>query len=201
MSLARVAVDVGQLVLNQWATAPPHKTPQEGRFKTKGEGIFGLAPLIFWVSREHAQRFFLFLNFMLSAPKATALPHLCPRVFDCRPLPHPPIQSRLVGAQFITVLSFLLTHGYATLPLGHTDDASRDRPDRIRNLRPPKIIRSLGPSLHFRPLHQTGSPARHIGTVQLRPTPRLSRFALSHGRADTRGSNSRKLDYRMRSRV
>ena len=49
MSLARVAVDVGQIVLNQWATAPPHKAPQEGRFKTKGESVFGLAPAIFWV--------------------------------------------------------------------------------------------------------------------------------------------------------
>src|ERR1700744_4621409 len=33
MSLTQVAVDVAQLVLNQWATAPPHKAPQECRFK------------------------------------------------------------------------------------------------------------------------------------------------------------------------
>lgn len=50
MSLARVVVDISQLVLNQWATTPPHKAPQECRFKTKGETVFGLAPLIFWVS-------------------------------------------------------------------------------------------------------------------------------------------------------
>lgn len=50
MSLARAAVDISQLVLNQWATAPPHKAPQEGRFKTKGERIFSLAPFMFWVS-------------------------------------------------------------------------------------------------------------------------------------------------------
>ena len=49
MSLARVAVDVAQLLLNQWATAPPHKAPQAGRFKTKGDVVFGLAPVIFWV--------------------------------------------------------------------------------------------------------------------------------------------------------
>ena len=52
MSLARVAVDVSQLLLNQWATASPHKAPQEGRFKTKGETIFGLAPVIFWVTAD-----------------------------------------------------------------------------------------------------------------------------------------------------
>lgn len=51
MSLARVAVNICQLVLNQWATAPPHKAPQEYRFKTKGERVFGLAPLIFWLQR------------------------------------------------------------------------------------------------------------------------------------------------------
>ena len=56
MSLARVAVDVSQLVLNQWATTPPHKAPQEGRFKTKGETVFGLAPVIFWVSTERESR-------------------------------------------------------------------------------------------------------------------------------------------------
>ena len=52
MSLARVVVDASQLLLNQWATAPPHKAPQEGRFKTKGEIIFGLAPVIFWVTAD-----------------------------------------------------------------------------------------------------------------------------------------------------
>ena len=57
MSLARVAVDVTQLVLNQWATTPPHKAPQEGRFKTKGETVFSLAPVIFWVSMKRAPRF------------------------------------------------------------------------------------------------------------------------------------------------
>ena len=40
MSLVRVAVDVTQLVLNRWPTAP-HKATQEGRFKMKGENIFG----------------------------------------------------------------------------------------------------------------------------------------------------------------
>ena len=55
MSLARIAVDLSQLVLNQWATAPPHKAPKQGRFKTKGETVFGLAPLIFWVSGEYVE--------------------------------------------------------------------------------------------------------------------------------------------------
>jgi hypothetical protein len=56
MSLARVVVDICQLVLNQWATAPPHKAPQECRFKTKGESVFGLAPLILWVSSSTSMR-------------------------------------------------------------------------------------------------------------------------------------------------
>ena len=59
MSFARITVDVTQLILNQWATAPPHKAPQEGRFKTTGEIIFSLAPVIFWVSIKRASRFFI----------------------------------------------------------------------------------------------------------------------------------------------
>ena len=47
MALARATVDIGQLVLNQWATAAPHKAPQEGRFKTKEEGVLASFLLYF----------------------------------------------------------------------------------------------------------------------------------------------------------
>lgn len=95
MSLARVAVDVGQIVFNQWATAPPHKAPQEGRFKTKGESVFGLAPVIFWVSGRCVGAPFT-ANIFPLASEAIALPHLRPRILDHRPLPHHPARTRPV---------------------------------------------------------------------------------------------------------
>ena len=77
MSLARVAVDISQVLLNQWATAPPHKAPQEGRFKTKGETVFGLAPVIFWVTADTHRAFFV-ANIMPLASETIALHNLYP---------------------------------------------------------------------------------------------------------------------------
>jgi len=51
MFLARIAVDVCQLVLHQAATAQPNKSPQEGRYKAMGGAIFGFNPLILWFRR------------------------------------------------------------------------------------------------------------------------------------------------------
>ena len=63
------------------------------------------------------------------------------------------------------------------------------------------MLRGPRTALHLRPLHQARTPIGHLRPVQLRPTPRLSRFALSHGGADVRRPDQRKLDHRMRSRI
>jgi len=84
MSLPRVAVDVCQLVLNQWATAPPHISPQQGRYKTKGETFFGIAPLIFWLQRPFlyltcALEFLTIAHYYIQSPRDSS--GLAPSVF------------------------------------------------------------------------------------------------------------------------
>ena len=111
MSLTRVAVDIGQLLLNQLATAPPHKAPQEGRFKTRGETIFGLAPVIFWVRSERVPLGMSAADIMPLASEAATLHRLRSRVSDHRTLPHPPIFTKLAGAHFVTFLPFFLAYG------------------------------------------------------------------------------------------
>ena len=56
-------------------------------------------------------------------------------------------------------------------------------------------------AVHLRSLFKTRAPIGNLGTVQLRPTPRLFRLAMSHGRIDARWTDSRRLNHRMRSRV
>ena len=202
MSLARVAVDVGQIVLNQWATAPPHKAPQEGRFKTKGESVFGFAPVIFWVSVRYAEcRASFVADIIPSAPAAVALPYLRPRIFDHHPLPHSPNPTRFAQAHFVPLLPFFLTYGRNTLPLRHTDHVVRDPPDGLWNFCSPPMLQSPRSALYLRPLHQTRAPTGHLRPVQLCPTSRLPRFAVSHGRSYVRGIDSRKLDHRVRGWV
>ena len=141
MSLARVVVDVGQLVLNQWATTPPHKAPQEYRFKTKGESVFGLAPLVLWVSTTPMHPALSTAdNLSLPASKANPLLHFCTRASDHRPLPRPPTQTRLVGAYFIPLLPFFLAYGYTALPLHHTDNHVRDPLDGFWDFRPSTML-------------------------------------------------------------
>ena len=50
-------------------------------------------------------------------------------------------------------------------------------------------------------MYQTGAPVGNLGPVQLRPTPCISQFALSHGKFDIRGVDSRELNCRMRGWV
>ena len=97
MHFARILIDVSQLVLNQWATTPPHKSPQENRFKTKEESFFRLAPVIFWVCVD-ARRPRFVTDSTISPPETIVLRHLCLRVFDHRPSPHPPVPARLARA-------------------------------------------------------------------------------------------------------
>jgi len=49
MSLARAVVVVSQLILHERAMTPPHKTPHEGRFKTKWESFIQLTPFVFYL--------------------------------------------------------------------------------------------------------------------------------------------------------
>ena len=201
MSFARVAVDICQLVLNQWATAPPHKAPQQGRFKTKGETVFGLAPVIFWVSGAWACRVLFVADITPSAPEAIAVPYLRTGIFDYRSLSRSPTRTKPTRARFISLLSFFLAYRQRSLPLRHTYCFVWYPSHGLWYLHPSTMLRSPRLPLHLRPLHQTRTPAGHLGTVQLRPTPRISRLAVSHGRTDVRGPNAWKLDHRMRDWV
>jgi len=95
MSLAWVAVDVGQLVINQRTAIPPYKAPQEGTFEMEGGDCL----------RSRSSHLFCQYQTRVvhklrtpSDPEAFALYHLCPPVSDYRPqsLSHPPIPPRLV---------------------------------------------------------------------------------------------------------
>ena len=148
MSLVRVAVDAGQILLNQWATTPPHNTPQEGRFKTKGETIFGLAPVIFWVSGASTAALVV-ANVAPLASKTIALYYMRLRVSDRRPLPYPPILTKLVGAHFISLLPIFPPYGQNTLSLRHVNHIVRDPPDGLWNLPSPAVLRSPRVTFHL----------------------------------------------------
>jgi len=75
MSLTRVAVDVCKLVLNQWATAPPPKAPQEDQFTTTGVHVFCFVLAIFLVSIEHVSCFVRRQRPTSLTPEAIALHH------------------------------------------------------------------------------------------------------------------------------
>jgi len=91
MSLARVAVDVCKLVLNQWATAPPPcKAPQEDRFKTTGVCV-----VMFLVSIERVSRFVRRQRRTPLAREAIALHPLCPRISNQSLTYTSPISARV----------------------------------------------------------------------------------------------------------
>src|ERR1700743_2695664 len=85
--------------------------PQEYRFKTKGEPVFGLAPLVLWVSSKFMHPVLSTANnFALPASKANSFLHFCTRASDHRPLPRPPTRIRLLGAYCIPLLPFFLAY-------------------------------------------------------------------------------------------
>ena len=69
---------------------------------------------------------FLIVNSLLLASEAGVVFDVCTRVYDHRPLPHPPTETRLVGAHFIPFLSFILAYRYTALPHCHADNLVRD---------------------------------------------------------------------------